>query len=66
MEQIKKERNKTTAPTEGAGGDLVPVPKTSTIRTRNISSTGAGVMPMEQGEFASGMIKLSKQERKIK
>ena len=56
-EQIRKQRSNTTTPPEGAGGDLVPVPKTSTIRTRSIPSTGAGVVPMEQGEVLAALVK---------
>ena len=56
-EQIRKQRSNTTTPPEEAGGDLVPVPKTSTIRTRSIPSTGAGVVPMEQGEVLSALVK---------
>lgn len=56
-EQIRKERNSTTAPPQAAGGDLVPVNKPSTIRTRSIPSTGAGVLPMEQGEVLAALVK---------
>ena len=56
-EQIRKERNSTTAPPQATGGDLVPVNKPSTIRSRSTPSTGAGVVPMEQGEVLTALVK---------
>jgi len=53
--EVRKQR--TTPPPEAAGGDLVPVSKTSTLQTRSIPPTGAGVLPAEQGEVLAALVR---------